>query len=124
MKRLAFIAIALLSAALPAIAQQASYVYTPLGFQQITPVLTGSTLTLPPGTAGGTPVRMAIICAESGAIRWRDDGVTPTTSQGMLLEPVGANNGLCLTYSGALGSISFTPATVTTPSILDVSYYR
>lgn len=95
----------------PALAQQATYVYTPLGYQQITAVPTGTFLTVPTGA------RMVQICVETQAIRYRDDGTAPTASVGM---PVPAAT--CFTYSGSLPAIQFIQQTGT--AVLDALYYR
>jgi hypothetical protein len=47
----------------------------PLGYQQIT-ITTAQVLTVPLGTA------CVIAVAEAQALRWRDDGVAPTTTVG------------------------------------------
>lgn len=101
----------------PAAAQQAAYVWTALGYQQISPVTTPSILTVPNGA------RMAMICAETNAVRYRDDGTAPTATVGMLIpitSPTSIDN--CIMYSGPLPSILFQQ--VTSPATLDVSYYR
>lgn len=94
-----------------ALAQSAVYIYTPLGYQQITPVPSGTALTVP------TAARVAEICVSTQAVRYRDDGTNPTTSVGI---PV--PSGSCFQYSGALTAIRFIQQT--SPSTLDVSYYR
>jgi hypothetical protein len=97
---------------LPAAAQVAAYVWTPLGYQQISPtVTTPSTLTVPGGT------RMAYICAETNTVRYRDDGTPPTATSG---QPIFA--GTCIYYSGSLAAMVFQQAT--SPAVLDLSYYR
>ena len=55
-------------------------------------------------------------------MRYRDDGTTPTTTVGMLLEPAAAGFDGCMMYSGPLSVLQFTQ--VTSPATLDVSYYR
>lgn len=107
----------LLGLCVPALAQQATYVYTALGFQQITPVPTGTTLTVPKNAAGQTEARMAQICAETNDVRYRDDGTNPTASVGMVIPKA-----TCIQYSGPLTAIAFIQAT--SPSTLDISYYR
>lgn len=109
MKRLLTIAALLLCT--PAVAQQATQVYTPLGYQQITSVPTGTFLTVPTGA------RMAQICVETQAVRYRDDGTAPTASVG---QPQAA--GTCFTYSGSLPAIQFIQQTGT--ALLDALYYR
>ena len=109
MKRLTLAATLLFAS--PALAQQVTYVYTPLGYQQIAAVPTGTFLTVPTGA------RMAQICVETQAVRYRDDGTAPTASVGM---PQAAAT--CFQYSGSLPAIQFIQVTGT--AVLDVSYYR
>jgi len=49
------------------------------GYQQVSDVSTASSLTVPPGS------EVVLLQAETQNIRWRDDGVAPTASTGMLL---------------------------------------
>ena|SRR5580765_3793428 len=109
--------LALAVSATAALAQEAMQVWTPLGYQQVTPVTSAATLTIPTGTAGGQSARWARICAETNNVRYRDDGTSPTASVGMVLL-----KDTCMSYSGSLSAIQFTPAT--SPAVLDVSYYR
>lgn len=113
MRWLAFV-IALVA---PAAAQQAVQIWTPRGYQQITPVPTGTTLTIPAGSAGGSPVRWAQICVATNAVKWRDDGTAPTASVGMTIAA-----GSCYAYSGSLSAIQFIQ--ITSPAVLDISYYN
>lgn len=87
------------------------YSSTPLGYEQITSLSSATGLTVP---AGATFAQIAI---SGAAVRWRDDGVAPTTSLGI---PVPA--GSQLSYSGNLAAIEFI-AQAGSP-ILDISYYR
>ena len=107
----------LFGASLPVLAQSAAFIYTPLGYQQITPVPAGTTLTIPTGTAP----RIVEICVETNNVRYRDDGTAPTTTVGI---PVVVTSTVptCFQYSGSLTAIQFTQ--VTSPATLDVSYYR
>lgn len=86
-------------------------VYAPLGYQQITDVSASVGLTSPPAGA-----KAAIIQAEDQAVRWRDDGVAPTDSVGMLI-PAGSE----LVYDGAMSSIRFIEAAA--GATLNVSFY-
>lgn len=52
-----------------------------------------------PGATGTTPVR-AFIRVEGGSLRWRDDGVDPSATDGMLL-----NDGDSLAFDGSLGDV-------------------
>jgi hypothetical protein len=82
-----------------------------LGYQPITSLSTATALTVP---AGAT---VAYIQVSGAAIRYRDDGTTPTASVGMPV-PVGS----MLTYSGSLSAIQFIQQTA--GAVLDVSYYK
>ena len=120
MRRILFIAVALIFAALPAIAQQR--VYTALGYQQIS-VTSGSAVSLTiPTAAGGASAWIVEVCNEAQPLRYRDDGTAPTTTVGV---PIAAN--FCFQYAGAgattgLGAIQFIAQN--TSSTLNVSYYR
>ena len=81
-----------------------------LGYQQITSLSSSTALTVP---AGAT---LALIVPEAQNVRWRDDGVAPTASVGML---VPANSSM--SYDGDLKAIRFIAAT--SGAILNVSYY-
>ncbi len=83
---------------------------TCLGYQQITSLSSSTALTVP---AGAT---LALIVPETQNVRWRDDGVAPTASVGML---VPANSSM--SYDGDLKAIRFIAATA--GAILNVSYY-
>lgn len=48
----------------------------PLGYQQITSLSAATALTVPAGT------QYALISPESQAVRWRDDGTSPTATVG------------------------------------------
>jgi hypothetical protein len=61
-----------------------SYKWTPLGYIQITNLSSAVGLG-PLTTVIPNDTIMAIIQAEAQSIRWRDDGVPPTASVGMLL---------------------------------------
>lgn len=85
----------------------------PRGYQQPVVPVTATAITplVPP--AGAT--RVTII--PSVAIRWRDDGVAPTSTVGM---PLAA--GAPLDYSGSLAAFRFIAQGVA-PGVLDVSFY-
>src|SRR6516225_9714539 len=55
-------------------------VYQPLGYQQIAAGGLTSAVPLPSIPAGA---RVAQVCAEAQAVRYRDDGVAPTAAVGM-----------------------------------------
>jgi len=90
-----------------------------LGYQQITSLSSATGLTVPTVTPEGLstlPTHAMIIC-ETNPVRWRDDGVNPTASVGMLMQ---ANS--CMMYDGDLKKIRFiqTGAAAT----ISVSYYK
>jgi hypothetical protein len=87
------------------------------GFNQITNLSQVRTLGygLPAGQPGGS--NAALLQAEAAGVRWRDDGVAPTTTIGFLLSP-----GDSLYYDGA--PVSRIQAIAATPgAILNVSFY-
>ena len=83
---------------------------TVLGYQQITSLSASTALTVPVGAT------MALIVAETQAVRWRDDGTAPTASVGMPLA-----TGASLSYDGDLKAIRFIQQTAS--AVLNVSYY-
>jgi hypothetical protein len=85
---------------------------TPLGYQQMTSITAATALPSIPASA-----TMATITVEAQAVRYRDDGVNPTASVGVLL-PVGTVQ----TFYGAaeLAALKFIAAT--SGAILNVAY--
>lgn len=83
----------------------------PLGYQQITSLSSVATLAIPQGAT------TAVIVVETSAVRWRDDGISPTANVGMLLTA-----GSTMFYKGNLATISFIQ--VSTGAVVNVSYYR
>ena len=81
-----------------------------LGYQQITSLSASTALTVPGGAT------MALIVAETQAVRWRDDGTAPTASIGMPLAV-----GTSLSYDGDLKAIRFIQQAAS--ATLNVSYY-
>jgi hypothetical protein len=81
-----------------------------LGYQQITSLSASTALTVPSGST------MAVIVAESQAVRWRDDGTAPTATVGM---PMGTY--VPLIYDGDLNRIRFIEQTASAK--INVSYY-
>ena len=81
-----------------------------LGYQQITATGTSVGLTVPNGA------NFAMIVGEAQALRWRDDGIAPTTTVGMPLSV-----GVDFSYDGDLNRIRF--IAVTAGAIINVSYY-
>lgn len=82
----------------------------PLGYQQLDNLSTANSLTVPTGA------RIAIIQAEAHPIRYRDDGIAPTSTLGMLLE-----TGESIKYSGNLSALQII-AHAGTPKV-NISYY-
>ena len=85
----------------------------PLGYQQLTAAQLASAigLTIPTGAV------LALLQAELEAVRWRDDGTSPTSSIGMMLQP----GQLPFVYTASLSSIKFIAAAA--DAVLNVSYY-
>ena len=81
-----------------------------LGYQQITSLSASTGLTVPSGAT------LAVIVPEVQPVRWRDDGVAPTTTVGM---PLGVDT--VLSYDGDLNRIRFIEQTAS--SAINVSYY-
>jgi len=92
------------------------YVYTPLGYDQLTSL---STPTLLSSVPGGIPAGAvyAFIDVSGAAVRYRDDGVAPTASVGM---PVAINTQL--QYFGNLAAIEFIQQAA--GAVLDISFYK
>lgn len=81
-----------------------------LGYQQITSLSTSTGLTVPSGAT------LAVIVPEVQPVRWRDDGIDPTSTLGM---PLGVDT--VLSYDGDLHQIRFIQQTAS--SAINVSYY-
>jgi hypothetical protein len=81
-----------------------------LGYQQITSLSASASLTVPVGAT------LALVVAETQAVRWRDDGTAPTASVGMPLA-----TGVSLSYDGDLKAIRFIQQTAS--ATINVSYY-
>ena len=89
----------------------------PLGYQQILNATLQNAVSLTPPTLGaGQYWLYAVIQANGGTIRWRDDGVAPTSSVGMVIASGGE-----LLYAGELEKIQLIASTGT--PIADISYY-
>jgi len=89
-----------------------------LGYQQITSLSASTALTVPVTDANGLSAKptIAIITAETSGVRWRDDGVAPTSTVGMPLA-----SGVTLQYDGDLTKIRFIQQAA--GAIINVSYY-
>jgi len=90
----------------------------PLGYQQIAnnTLASAQSLTLPTPPTGAYAL-YAVIQANGGTLRWRDDGTAPTATVGMLI-PSGGE--LC--YAGDLTQIQLIDGGSGTP-IADISVY-
>lgn len=95
----------------PITVSSSPYLYTPIGYQQITSLATATNLTVPSGAT------IAVIAVEGAAVRYRDDGTSPTASIGMPLA-IGAE----LIYQSALSAIQFIQQS--SGAILNISYYK
>jgi hypothetical protein len=89
-----------------------------LGYEQITSLGSSTGLTVPQRTTDGLSAKpaIAIIVAETAAVRWRDDGVAPTAAVGMPLAV-----GSMLQYDGDISAIRFIEQSA--GAKLNVSYY-
>lgn len=94
----------------PLVVEALSAPVVPLGYQQISGLNVVKQLSVPEGA------NYAIITPMAQAVRWRDDGGTPTGSVGYPL-PVGKE----LYYDGSLDEISFIEQAAS--AILEVAYY-
>lgn len=91
---------------------------TRLGYQQITTLTSATGLTVPSVDVNGLSCKpsLAIITAETKGVRWRDDGIDPTSTVGM---PLAA--GTTLQYDGDLTKIKFIEQEASAK--LNISYY-
>jgi hypothetical protein len=91
---------------------------TRLGYQQITGLSAVKGLTVPTVDVNGFRIgpTLAMITCEAQGVRWRDDGVAPTSTVGM---PLAA--GVSLQYDGDLGKIQFIEQAAS--AIINVTYY-
>jgi len=85
----------------------------PIAYEQVTGLTAAKGLTAAT-FAGAT---MAVLEAEAQDIRFRDDGVDPTATVGMILKV-----GVPYEYVGNLAAIKFFQTAAT--AILNVSYYK
>ena len=82
----------------------------PVGYQQITALSSSTALTIP------NLAKAALIQVEDQNVRYRDDGVAPTSSVGMQLLADAA-----IWYTGKLSALRFIEETASAK--LNVSYY-
>ncbi len=92
----------------------------PLGYQQLTSgtLAAATAMTLPTltGALAGLVPGYAVIQCQGGAVRWRDDGVDPTSTVGMTIPANGE-----LDYCGDMSKIKFILSS--SSPILDISIY-
>jgi hypothetical protein len=86
----------------------------PMGFAEVAALSAGTAAALP-AVPGGT--RLVLLNTEVQAIRWRDDGVDPTTTSGMPL-PIGEY----FIYSG--NPATFKMISQVASAKVSISYYR
>lgn len=93
-------------------------VTTRLGYQQITSLSSAVGLTVPSVDVNGLACKpsIAIITAESQAVRWRDDDTDPSGTVGMPLA-----SGATLQYDGDLTKIRFIEQAASAK--LNITYY-
>ena len=84
---------------------------TPMGYEQLTGLSSVKSTTVPPGS------RMALINCDTQAVRWRDDGISPTAGIGMYMA-AGAD---VLVYVGNLNSLRFIE--VLASASVNITYY-
>jgi hypothetical protein len=91
---------------------------TRLGYQQITSLSSATGLTVPTVDKQGLACKpaIAIIVAETQAVRWLDDESTLSSTRGMPLA-----TGVTFVYDGDLTKIKFIEQTA--GAILNISYY-
>lgn len=85
-------------------------IWASLGYQQITSLSGAAALTVPTGT------KFCVVQTETKDVRWRDDGVDPTASVGMLVPA-----GLSILLEGNLPNLRFIETAASAK--LNVSYY-
>lgn len=95
---------------------------TPVGYAQFTSLAAAVSLATPAAgitlaDALAAGARLAVIIAETQAVRWRDDGSDPTGSVGMPLA-----TGVQWTYPGNLSAIKFIEQTASAK--LNVAYFK
>ena len=90
----------------------------PLGYQQILNAALQSAVGVTiPAAIDGIQVGYAVIQCQGGVVRWRDDGVAPTSAIGMSI-PSGSE----LDYVGEISALKFISSSGT--PILDISLYE
>lgn len=106
------LAFALAAIAIPASSQVNPWgIIQPNGYQQITSLSSATALTIPAGTS------YAVVCVETQAVRWRDDGVAPTSTVG---QPIPAAQ--CIAYPAPSPNLQFIEQTASAK--INASYYK
>lgn len=128
MTRMFFLVGCLLALAFPAAAQTTAIVksgpYLPLGYCQITSLVTAKTLTTANCSSGSVPngAVIAEVCVETAGVRYRDDGTSPTASVGVPVIP-SATSPLCYAYAIIpLTAVQF--IAVSGSPVVNVSFYK
>lgn len=101
---------------------QANFVnLQPVGYQLTTATsATSAGLTVPTPSTGQTAADLAVIIAETAAVRWRDDPVANGSVNGTSGMPLAV--GTYMIYDGVLQSLRFAAQTGT--ATIHVTYYR
>lgn len=125
MKRLLLVALVLglmISPEIKAAPADCAQVLTPMGYESITVGATaiGFTSTLITPT-GGTPAQYALVTVETNDLRYREDGVSPTNSEGHLV-PDGQTIEVC--GQTTLQRVRFIEAVEAANATIKVSYYK
>lgn len=98
--------------------------YVPIGFCQITSLGSAVALVTASCATGSVPLGATIaeICVETAGVRYRDDGVAPTTSVGIPVEP-SATSPLCYAYAIIpMTAVQF--IAISGSPVIDVSFYK
>ena len=113
--RILVVSLSILLMASAAIAQTA-FTFVPLGYCQLTSL---AAATLVSSCSGGIPngATLAVIAVEGAAIRYRDDGVAPTSSVG---QPIAATQ--AFTYQSTLSKLQIIQQSAS--ATVNISFYR
>jgi hypothetical protein len=128
-KSLILSSILLLSSILPSFSQapvvSKAGPYTPLGYCQITSLGSAVFLVTASCATGSVPAGATIaeICVSTQTIRYRDDGVAPTTSVGMPVAPNSSTLPNCFSYA-IIPMTAMQLIAVTGSPTIDISFYK
>jgi hypothetical protein len=98
--------------------------YKPLGHCQITSLASAVALVTASCSSGSVPAGAVIaeICVEVAAVRYLDDGTSPTTSLGILAAPSSATLPNCFAYAiKPMTQVKF--IAVSGSPVIDVAFY-